>query len=706
MSRFAPARPRTAALLLASAGAALAPTAHAGATTTNWAAPVSGNFYDPANWTGGVGPTLGADIVIDATGQPYTVEWVVLFDSPRVNSLLLDSDDARLRLQGNSWFSNRDFRVSGDTVIRRGTFELTGQLFSTGALRIESGGTLDVVEGPSGSGFRGAQLALDVFNEGDFIVRGGATLTQIRGGVSLPSGIRIVNQQSGTMRFEGGNIFTGGVLDNQGLIILENDPQFDGTPPLEPVGTVFGPYDFRPTSFNNHGTVRVDQGLFTLTSGGIHSGTFELASPDATMILRGVQAFLPSARITGPGLIQVEPGAAISGQLNVDGNLLYHSSAGEIAPALNVAGTLVSTGSTVNYRSSVTAGLITGSSAQVHRFHAVADIAFDDAIGSAEFFAPAIIRSDLVSLDDRSVFHQYAEITGSVGNATFVREAFIGGNASNVEFNLGASMGGDLTGGATALGRVNVQGDVIATTGAWSFTGDGAVDALLDVTGDITITRPFEIRGDIIAQGDFSALQGRFANITADTVRFGASAASTHGEVSIFGNSLVTTGGDRAIINRARISSDFNQAPIGSENVTFVNGFEVIYNPVTQFTRSGFSVVVNADTMRETTFRFLADSILAGTLDVAVIGDHSNLSYGDSFTILDGRLLGGADPVATITGQFDRLFLPSLSEGLFFDVVYEPSAVRLVVVPAPGALSLFALAGLAIARRRRASLNA
>jgi hypothetical protein len=669
---------------------------------------VSGGFYDPSNWSDGVGPTLNADMVINATGQAYTVDWSrANLDpiGPRVNSLLLDSDDARLLLRGDSWFGNRDFRVTGDTIIRRGTFEITGQLFSSGALRIESGGTLDIVEGVSASGgYRGAQLALDVFNEGNMIVRGDATLTQIRTTGSLPTGIRIVNQQSGTMRFEGGNVFTAGILDNHGLIVLENDPQFNGNPPFfEVEGVTFGPYDFQPTSFNNHGIVRVDQGQFAIGSNGIHSGTFELLDPNSSLSLGGDNWFLLGSRITGPGTTILNRLGSVGGNLTVDGDLEVDTDGANINASLDVGGTVrLRSAADGEFGGAIRANLIGGSNNHNFRFLNVADIAFDDAVGSAEFFAPAIVRSDLVSLQERSVFHEYANITGSVGNAAFMREAIIGGNASNVEFNQGASIGGNLTGGATAIGRVNVQGDVIATTGAWFFDDNNSgIDALLDVTGDVIITRPFEIRGDVVAQGDFSAFQGRFGNITADTVRFGTPSSSTFGNITIFGNSRIETGGERAVIDRTRLSSDFGFAANGFETVVFANGFEIIYNPVTQFTRSGFSVVVNADAMRETTFHFYEDSILAGTLDVSVIGDASSLSYGDTFTILDGRLLGGADPIATITGEFDRLFLPSLPGNLFFDVVYEPSAVRLVVVPAPGPVSLLAFAGLATMRRRR-----
>jgi hypothetical protein len=87
------------------------------------------------------------------------------------------------------------------------------------------------------------------------------------------------------------------------------------------------------------------------------------------------------------------------------------------------------------------------------------------------------------------------------------------------------------------------------------------------------------------------------------------------------------------------------------------------------------------------------DATIYGFLRVNAIGGASALRAGDEFTLLTAALL---------EGSFRALSLPSLSNGLSFDLVYEPSAVRLVVVPAPGAALALGIACLApIARRRR-----
>src|SRR5690606_34079812 len=151
------------------------------------------------------------------------------------------------------------------------------------------------------------------------------------------------------------------------------------------------------TVFNNHGLLRVEQGRFGLGGEGLHTGEFHLASPDSTMLLGGVHSFLPSARITGPGATTVHRTASITGLLNVESDLVYDSYTGDVAPALDVGGALILDFDTdvVDFRSLVRAQRVSGSLSRALRFHAAADVAFDEPIGSAEFLAPAVVRGDL-----------------------------------------------------------------------------------------------------------------------------------------------------------------------------------------------------------------------------------------------------------------------------------------------------------------------
>ena len=81
---------------------------------------------------------------------------------------------------------------------------------------------------------------------------------------------------------------------------------------------------------------------------------------------------------------------------------------------------------------------------------------------------------------------------------------------------------------------------------------------------------------------------------------------------------------------------------------------------------------------------------LAGTLNVDLIGQFAP-RLGNEFDLFDGM----------ISGQFDTLDLPGLAEGLNWDTTSLYTDGVLVVVPEPATLSLLALGGLAVLRRRR-----
>jgi hypothetical protein len=97
--------------------------------------------------------------------------------------------------------------------------------------------------------------------------------------------------------------------------------------------------------------------------------------------------------------------------------------------------------------------------------------------------------------------------------------------------------------------------------------------------------------------------------------------------------------------------------------------------------------VADSDTLTVT-----GDAAIYGILRVHTIGDPSNLRAGDEFTLFV------ADSIDAI---FRIVTLPTLDDGLSFDLIIETTEVRLLVVPAPGPVSLLAFAGLATMRRRR-----
>lgn len=89
------------------------------------------------------------------------------------------------------------------------------------------------------------------------------------------------------------------------------------------------------------------------------------------------------------------------------------------------------------------------------------------------------------------------------------------------------------------------------------------------------------------------------------------------------------------------------------------------------------------------------NAVFHGTLDVSLFNGFS-VNVGDAFDILD---------FASVSGEFSELILPELEEGVYWDTsrLYTTGEVSVTDVPEPGTMTLLALGGLALIRRRRSA---
>ena len=67
-----------------------------------WSAPSTGSWYDDANWDGGQAPGLFDDVIINASGAPYQVMIGDNLPAAQYNSMLIDSADVEVRVDGDT----------------------------------------------------------------------------------------------------------------------------------------------------------------------------------------------------------------------------------------------------------------------------------------------------------------------------------------------------------------------------------------------------------------------------------------------------------------------------------------------------------------------------------------------------------------------------------------------------------------------------
>ena len=125
-------------------------------------------------------------------------------------------------------------------------------------------------------------------------------------------------------------------------------------------------------SFNNIGTVNVNEGTLTIPTGGLETGTYNVISGATLTFAGGTRDFSASSNIAGAGSLNVSGGTvnyagtsfdlSINGSVNVNGGAFYINTDQTIAnPFTLTSGTLGGSGNvTLTGGSSLSGGIITG----------------------------------------------------------------------------------------------------------------------------------------------------------------------------------------------------------------------------------------------------------------------------------------------------------------------------------------------------------
>ncbi|MGP1308567.1 MAG: hypothetical protein ACTS27_00010 [Phycisphaerales bacterium] len=663
-------RTATARSLALALAAAAGSTATAGEIPVNrWLNPVSGDWNAPALWSLDTAPGATGfpqHVVIDAVGDPYTV-MLTRTISAGIETLTLDSPDATLsfsrgRLVPSGIFQDTGFRRFD---IRAGTLLFDRDSFGSNVLAFADGqqsnrvGQLGAIRvgdtRRSTASFFGA-----VDNEGLISIGEDSSIDfgSFRGSTGLVNNVsgRIELADDASIGFE--------VFHNHGTIRAEGDARF---------GMTFGgatPY------FENHGVIDVDGGMI-IDASAFHAGEIR-ATEDSTVEFRGSHFFADGSSLTGGGVFRFDGAAPLAGSLGGNARLRVGSAQTIAAHITGDVSLTLENSDSIEFMTRFDGG----------------GLRVEQSVGSATFTAPITasgfssvnadltIQQTLTTVHDINVYGASALFAGPVLAGSLDLTVVYDGNRPEAEVRFASTVGvsGDvfLTGianrGAIFDNRLTIGGSLTAT-GA-TFNGFVAVDGNATFNAPSTsIARGIEVGGRLVFNG--GQLDGP---VSAQSVLLDRSLG-----VQLF-SSVITA--DTVTVRGAEL-----QLQRSLHHITGDLEMELSLETFAPRLQANARYFASQDQLFGTSILVGGDATLTGDLEVLLASSSDPVPLGASFTLIDA---GG-----TITGEFDRLFLPTLPGELFFDIVYEPHAVRLVVVPTPASATAFSLFGVAAALRRR-----
>ncbi len=591
---------------------ALAGQSFAGSATPvfNWLQPVSDAWGTAGAWdqsaVPGRGDFVGADVFLNAAGDPFTVSLGTIGDTApvEVGALVLGAQASlSIGLSASDQSSARSISLTDQSRL------LTARTFHVHE---------DVDVGAS---------AVFVAAAGEFVVGG-------------------ILRNEGLLEWARGSMEATSVV-NDGLIV---------TTFTNPAG----PRDFIVSDeFINNGEIVMQNGGFSVLGDMVQRGSVDIPASSGFR-LNGNLLIEDGATFSGAGSLILQGGQGV--QRTVSGDLRFASGVTLQFGGDWTFGDAVEVGSLNTYETSLDsirfdghlqAGSISLAAGSAATFQSVA------ATGSAQISASTIgFKGDANFGGATSLSAQQIAFGGSY---SFADDLAI--NAATVHFQNGLDVGGDLS--VTANARITLgEGEGILVRG----------DNITWTTPSLDLEYALTVSGQIVV-----GVSGINAPLTAATLRIGAGVTALNADLSVIDN--VSIAGTSLSIGA--VGEIAHRTIHGDLTTTYA-----------QSQAWDFDILGSRDRGAEEsdTLAITGDASLYGVLRVNAIGGAATLRAGDEFTLLTAALLDGS---------FRALSLPSLSGGLSFDLVYELSAVRLVVVPAPHTLAAFALSALVAVRRVR-----
>ena len=208
----------------------------------SWAAPVDGNWHDAANWDTGNVPGPGDDVVIDASGSPYTVtlQNLNVTGANAINSLTIDSGDATFfqNIRTLEATSNIDVN-SGEAILRGADWTGTASLTNDATLTILGSSDIDTPLTQNGTVIIAADSNLtgtlnvgaSGTNNGTILLQDNSPNGNLTARLSVDNGFTLTNAAGGTITTVADGSAAGfrqlaGDFVNDGTINVNENSQF------------------------------------------------------------------------------------------------------------------------------------------------------------------------------------------------------------------------------------------------------------------------------------------------------------------------------------------------------------------------------------------------------------------------------------------------------------------------------------------------
>ena len=541
--------------------------------------------------------------------------------------------------------------ISGGSIGGTGNLAVSGLVSFTGGQIGGDGGQVIANGGLQISGAADKHLGYQFAPVSSGIVTNASAVWSGTGNIGNAGSGRLTNSASGTFDIQNDGTFTGGAFVNQGSLV-------------KTIGAVDKRTYFNGT-FNNAGSVNVQQGTLTIVGAGAHSGSFSTADAawlEVTSDQSVSQQFNSGSSvdgnlrfIPGAGFVSFNPGSSyntfrtdVLGGNNRLGNVATSARTGTLGfsgGSLTGPGNLIVSG-----LATFTGGSIGGDGGQVFANGGLQiSGATDKHLGYQ--FAP--VSSGIVN--NASAVWSGAGNIGNAGSGRLTNSAsgtfdiqndanFTGGafvNEGTLTKSVGAANGNQTTinGALVNTGTVNLRQGVLRVTSA--FNNQGIIDVAS--SAQLQITNP--------TSGNAGTLQGN------GTIQTAASQTLNNTGLISPGNSIGRLTIDGSLKSSGAASMKFELASLGSFDVLSVTG----------------------------------NAMLGGDIGVWDLG--YTPMVGDSFVVMtfDKRLS---------TSTFSSLTLHGFNAGTVFGVTYHGTDVTLNVlsvgaVPEPNTC-LMMLAGFGV----------